>query len=160
MTHKGGPTGAPATSVPETAVTAEIGQLLNDYFAAFNDYDVDAVRTAITDGYVLYEGGSWDSDRAVSTPVSQAYGAAHVFAFVKGYNRENKVQFERLGEPIMSGDGPWLVAQVIHMTSTDPTYPNGVDGISTLTVVDEGGTLKVARDIFVGFEVKTNRSQL
>jgi hypothetical protein len=31
---------------------------------------------------------------------------------------------------------------------------DGIEGISILTIVDEGGTLKVARDVFVGFEVK------
>ena len=103
---------------------------------------------------MLYEGGSWDSTRTVSTPVAHANDAAQVFGFVKEYSRAHEVKFERLGELIMSGDGPWLVAQVIRMTSTDPTYPNGVDRISTFTIVDESGTLKVARDIFVGFEVK------
>lgn len=147
-----GPTDAPTPSVPETSVSAEIDQLVGDYFAAYNDYDADAVRAVITDGYVLYEGQSYEPDRTVSTPVCQAYDAAQMLGYVEGYNRQFEDQFERLGKPIMSGDGPWLVAQVIRLTSKD--HLGGVEGISTLTVIDESGSLKVARDIFVGFEPK------
>lgn len=49
MTHKDGPIDAPTSSVPETAITAELDQLLDDYFAAFNDYDVDAIQAVISD---------------------------------------------------------------------------------------------------------------
>jgi hypothetical protein len=44
--------------------------------------------------------------------------------------------------------------QVILEEFNDPKHPNGVEGISTLTIVDEDGTPKVARDIFVALEVK------
>ena len=49
MTHKDGPIDAPTSSVPETAITAELDQLLDGYFAAFNDYDVDAIQAVISD---------------------------------------------------------------------------------------------------------------
>lgn len=145
-----GATDAPATADLETAASPEIDQVVGDYFAAFNDYDADALRPLITDGYVLYEGDY--SDRSVSTRVCNPTGAETQLGYVAGYNKGREYQFERLGETIMSGSGPWLVAQVIRWTSKD--YPHGVDGISTLTIVDEGGTLKVARDIYVAFERK------
>jgi len=144
-------TDAPETSVPETAVYAKIDQLIDDYFAAYNAYDADAVRALITDEYVLNEGGK-DPVYSVSTPLRNVYGAAQMLAYVKGSNKRKELQFETLGEPVIAGNGPWLAAQVILATSIN--YPNGVDGISTFSIVDEGGTLKVARDVFVGFERK------
>jgi hypothetical protein len=143
-----------ATSGPESAVSAEIDQLFEDYIAAFNAYDVDAVRAVITEGYMLYEGGSFHSEFTVSSPISQEYPATWVLAAVQTEYPALKFHWERVGEPIMSGDGPWLVAQVVRSTSKDPQYPNGVEGISILTIVDEDGMLKVARDVFVAFEIK------
>ena len=147
----GGCASSGITPIPETAITPELDQLLEGYFAAYNDYDVDALKAVITDGYVLYEGRSF-SNLNVSSPVCEDYEAAEMFLYVEGYNKENEYHFERLGEPIMSGDGPWIVSQVLQVSWKD--HPNGVSGISTFTIVDEDGTPKVARDIFVGFYMK------
>jgi hypothetical protein len=54
-----------------------------------------------------------------------------------------------IGEAIMTGDGPYYVSAVEHFTA--PGYgPQGVDGISTFTVVNDGGTLRVARHDYTG----------
>ncbi len=52
-------------------------------------------------------------------------------------------------EPSMTGDGPWFVSVVEHFTA--PDYgPGGADGVSTFTIVDDDGILKVARHTYVG----------
>ena len=49
----------------------------------------------------------------------------------------------------MTGDGPWFVSSVEHFEA--PGYgPEGADGISTFTIVDDGGPLKVSRHTYVG----------
>jgi hypothetical protein len=137
----------------ETAVSVEIDQIFDDYIAAFNDYDMDAVRAILTDGYMSY-GTAWDPHFAVSTPTDRYRNLRIELEAVELDYPPIEVQWERLGDPIMTGDGPWLVSQVIRRMSNESQYPNGIEGISTLTIVDEAGTLKVARNVFVAFEVK------
>ena len=66
------------------------------------------------------------------------------------YPNEN-YWWEAVGDPIVSGDGPWLVGQVIRSNKDNLVYPDGLDALSIMTVVDDDGTLKVSRDIFVAF---------
>jgi hypothetical protein len=151
------PTSAPVqpspTSVPETAIPAEIAQLLRDYDAAFNAYDADAFHALLTEGYMSYR-TDFDSHYAVSSGMAEKYPVEWVLAGLKSTYPNLEFHVERRGQAIVSGDGPWIVAQVLFEEFNDPQYPNGVEGIQTLTIVDEGGTLKVARDIYVVLEVK------
>jgi len=141
------------TTNRETAVTAEIDQIFDDYITAFNNYDLEAVESVLADGYMLYQ-TSRDQEASVSTPINREYDRKETLENVDyGYPAMER-QWERLGDTVMSGDSPWLVSQVIRATSNEPQYPNGIEGISILTIVDENGTLKVARDVFVAFEVK------
>ena len=141
------------TTNRETAVTAEIDQIFDDYITAFNNYDLEAVGAVLADGYMLYE-TSWHQTSSVSTPFTREYDRAEVLTAVELWYPAEETQWERLGEAIMTGDDPWLVSQVIHATSNNPLYPNGIEGVSFLTIIDENGTLKVARDVFVAFEVE------
>jgi hypothetical protein len=151
------PTSAPvqptATSAPETAVSAEIDQLFEDYVAAFNAYDADAFQALLTEGYTAYLTAD-DSRYAISSGIATTLPREWVIARLKSEFPNLEFHLERRGEAIMSGDGPWLVSQVILKTIKDPQYPNGIEGVMTLTVIDEGGTLKVAREIYVQLEVK------
>lgn len=142
-----------ATSVPETAVSAEIDQLFEDYIAAFNAYDADALQALITEGYTAYH-TEFDSHYAISSGMAETSPREWVIAGLKSYYPNLEYYTERRGQPIMSGDDPWLVSQVIFEKFNDPKYPNGAESISTLTVVDKGGILKVTRDIFVALEVR------
>ena len=126
----------------------DIDRLLEQYFVAYNAYDASAVAAVITEGYVLYMGHSYAVE-TVSSPVDVGYNAEQMLSSVEGYNKTHEYQFKRIGDPIITGDGPWIVSQVIFETSTD--HPNGVSGISTFTVVKEDGVFKVARDIYVAF---------
>ena len=140
------------TTVPETAVTAEIDQIFDDYVTAFNNYDLEAVEALLDDDYMIYETG-WHRMASVSTPPYPTDRESLLEMTGLNYQIQD-VQWERLGEAIMTGDDPWLVSQVIRVTTTEYQYPNGIEGISILTIIDENGTLKVAREVFVAFKVK------
>jgi hypothetical protein len=147
-------TAIPETATPETAVTAEIDQLLEDYFAAWNAYDADAMQALLTDGFVWYSTNP-DPKFGVSAQPGAAGGwdLARTLSYVEGSAQLNKQHLEWVGEAIMTGDGPWLVSRAIHYTGSN-YQTQEIKGISTYTIVDEDGTLKLARAIEVGFKVK------
>ena len=61
----------------------------------------------------------------------------------------NAFRWDRIGEPVMTGDGPWNVAQAIRLT----TKGYVLEGVTTLTVVDEDGAHKISRDVFITYEI-------
>jgi len=119
----------------DTAVTAEIEELLDDYYTAWNDWDGDAYLTLVTENAVH------ETSLGTSTAQSQA-------SFIDGFGAYDW-HVERIGEAIMHGDGPWYVAQANLLTAN--TYPeDGHEGMTVLTIVDDEGTLKVARHVYLG----------
>ncbi|NNC93445.1 MAG: hypothetical protein HKN80_13230 [Acidimicrobiia bacterium] len=127
-----------ATS-PETAVTEEIQTLVDDYLAAWNNYDEEALLQLVTADYTLDMVGRADSLALQAEEASALFNTLEA----DGWNEA------AIGEPIMTGEGPWFVALVEHFTS--PGYgPEGAEGVSTFTIVDDGGTLRVARHDYVG----------
>lgn len=127
------------TTSPETAVTDEIQTLVGDYLAAWNSYDEEAFLLLVTANYRLDIVGRADS------LTLQAAGTSALFDTLEA----NDWVESAIGEPIMTGENPWYVALVEHFTS--PEYgPEGADGVSTFTIVDDDGTLKVARHDYVG----------
>ncbi len=114
----------------DSAVTGEMQTLLDDYTTAWNNHDGEAFLALVTSDY------TFDSGIGVTPAESQA------LALESGPLSDFIVEI--LGEPIMVGDGPWIVAQANHVTfgSTDQL------GMSLLVVVDEGGELKVASHVW------------
>ena len=150
-------TTAPTATASDTAVTSEIDQLLDDYVAAANAYDVAAFRAVITDGYMNYGQSSVDPllANSISGLEIDTLDADGMVADIEEYWPGRELQVERLGELIVSGDGPWLVSQTVRITANDlPQFPGGVVGPANWTVVDEDGTLKVARNVRLGFGVR------
>ena len=144
-------TAVPETA-PETATTPEIDQLLDDYRAAWNAYDADAMRPLLTEDFHWYFTNP-DPRFGVSTGWYGTPDLDRTLTYVGGSAALNKIHFEWVGEPIMTGDGPWLVSWAWHGTSANYEHPEQV-GISTYTIVDEDGTLKIARAIEVPFDTK------
>lgn len=132
------------TRTSETAVTGEIGQVIDDYHAAYNNYDGEAFLELVTDGYVLERTGV----SYVQAGATESTTAAEMIEEIK-LLEEYDWRVATVGEPLMMGDGPWFVSVASHFESP-PYGPEGADGISTFTIVDEGGTLKVARHSYVG----------
>ena len=119
----------------DTAVTDEIQQLLDDYHTAWNTWDGDAYRALMTeDGVHVIPG--------------RTMSAAQQATVVEGLERVGW-HVEAIGEPIMTGDGPWYVAQA-HLLTADTDPEEGRQGLSTLTIVDDGGTLRISRHVYTG----------
>lgn len=112
----------------DTAVTGDVQALLDDYTATWNDHDGDAFLELVTSDYTFDNG----------VQVFPAENQARIIDAATDFT------VEALGEPMMVGDGPWLVAQANHTTfgSTDQY------GMSLLTVVEEGGMLKIASHVW------------
>jgi len=126
-------------TVPDTAVTTEIENLLDDYLAAWNTSDGEAFVELVTAGYTL------DMVGGVASATERVEGASELINSLEPMEWSVAV----VGERMMTGDGPWYVTEVEHFTA--PGYgAEGADGVSTFTVVDDGGTLKIARHAFVG----------
>jgi len=127
------------TTAPET-VPEEIQTLIDDYLDAFNNYDGEAFLELVTTDYA--------QDMA-SHPISLVQQAAEAVEMMKGM-KERDWQETQIGEPMMIGDGPWFVSVAERHTATSGYGPGGANGISTFTIVDDGGSLKVARHTYVG----------
>ena len=127
------------TSSPETAVTGEIQTLVDGYLATWNSHDGGAFLDLVTADYVLH---------MTSGSVSITQQAEEAYEMLKGLERRDWSETV-IGEPIMTGYGPWFVSLVEHFTGSG-YGPEGADGVSTFTIVDDGGTLKVARHTYVG----------
>ena len=53
---------------------------------------------------------------------------------------------EKIGDPILYGDGPFYVAQANRTTSTVVD----MDGISLFTIIQEGDMFKILDHVFIG----------
>lgn len=118
---------------PETAATSEVAAVLEDYTAAWNDYDGDALLSLVTDYYTFVFGSD------VRTGEAQA----EQLAGLGGINWHA----EEIGDVIMVGSGPrYFVAEANRLTSD---VGDG-EGISSFIVVEDGDTYKIAQHTFVG----------
>jgi len=116
----------------QTAPTGEVQALLDDYTAAWNDHDGAAFLELVTENYT-FSSGSMETS---------AEGQAML---IRGYSN---IDIERIGQPIMVGDGPWdvVVANRLNNTNAD-TYE---EGISFFVIVDQDGTLLVSSHDWTG----------
>ena len=111
----------------ETAPTAEIEQLLNDYNTAWNEADGAGYLSMLTDSYTI------------ETPRYGAFtGPEQALNFEPARNGVQTV-----GDYTMIGTGPWWVTMASHHDFA-PGYPEGVDSVSILKIVEENGALKIA----------------
>ena len=121
------------TSTPATAPSTDVAQVWDDYTDAWRNYDGDAFLDLTTDDYAFV------SEMGTASAASQA-------AFINS-SRAYDWQVTPVGERVMAGDGPWFVSQV-HRIDDNRTGP--VEGISVLTIVDDGGVLRVSNHTFFG----------
>jgi hypothetical protein len=119
------------SSTSDNAVTGDIQELLDDYSAAWNDSDGDAFSALVTENFHFVMGP--DS----STAAEQA-------ALISNSPELSDWHVTQTGDPIMVGDGPWLVAVPNNLTGAGYGV-DGQDGFSLMTIVDTDGTLLIAR---------------
>lgn len=116
----------------DTAVSADIETLLDDYTTAWNSHDGDAFRALVADNYVHEYAGmtSTVDDVAANIETGTVY----------------QTVVEKIGEPIQYGDGPYIVAQANHLTSSTTQ----LDGISVFTIVQNGDAYMIQSHVFIG----------
>ena len=122
------------TSTPDTALSDDVAQVWDDYLDAWNTYDGDAFLQVTTDDFTFV------TETGTNTADSQAI-------YINGLDAYDW-QATPIGERVMAGDGPWFVSQVNRVQDNTMTEP--VEGISVLTIVDDGGELLVANHTFFG----------
>ncbi|MEE9177250.1 MAG: hypothetical protein V3U46_02355 [Acidimicrobiia bacterium] len=117
-----------------TAPSAEMTQFLDDYDTAWNNYDGEAFLALTTAGYKFTTAGGREFRE-----LDQAFTIGTTLPMFAW-------QFENLGEPIVTGHGPWYVSTAIQTT----TNIREADGHSILTVVDIEGVLQVSDHRIIG----------
>lgn len=135
-----------ATTDREASVTAEIDQLLDDYISAVSANDAPAYLAVVTDDFVvndiLYYQVGGTLVRSLSSETLDLVATSLEFAVTEW-------QFELVGEPIVTGEGPWYVSLVENARNTTEENHRYV-GVSTYVVVDDDGTLLVAEKTWIG----------
>ncbi len=120
----------------DTATTSDIEALLDDYTAAWNEYDGTGFLELVTDDYEFEQAG-----------VSRSTAANQASMIDAGSGIEWQV--ERVGESLMQGDGPWYVASANNIT-TSIAPEDGYRGISIFTIVEQDGELLIRRHVYFG----------
>lgn len=123
------------SSTSDTAVTADIQQLIDDYSAAWNDYDGAAFSALVTDNYRFVMG-------------TDSTTAAEQAGYISNSLEPGNWHVTQTGDPIMVGDDPWLVAVPNNLTG-EGYGVDGQDGFSLVTIVETDGTLLIARHEFM-----------
>lgn len=114
----------------DASLPDDVEQLLDDYEDAWNDYDAEAFLELTTGDYVMRTQRNGESGRQAQASIIASLGTS-------------EWRTTRAGDPIVTGDGPWQVAQQTDMSAT--FLPVGEEsGISTFVVVVEDGVPKVA----------------
>lgn len=117
---------------PDTAVTGDIGTLLDDYTAAWNNYDSEAFLALVTDDYTFEGAGE------VNTAEEEALGIAQLGIY--DWN------VTITGDRVIAGDGPTYVAlQPNQVTST----AGDMEGVSVFTIVETDGSYLISGHRFV-----------
>jgi hypothetical protein len=114
-----------------SVVDPEVDQFLDEYWAAWNAYDADAIRAMATDGAVLGE-------RDLT-----ATGALSLEALLDDLRADGEYS-ERLGDPIVRDNGAQV--DVAQYGLGGMSEGNEDDSIWMLRLVREDGTLKVEWD--------------
>lgn len=128
-----------------STVPAAVQQVVDDYNDAITAKDMDAWRATLTDDYSnhrnVYFAGSqefWEDESVVEDADSYAFR-------IEFYP---EITYEQVGEPLVSGDGPWFATYVQRWEIPDEDLV--FDGNGTLTVVERDGEMKVASEFWVG----------
>ncbi len=136
------------------AIDPEIEELIADYFAARNAYDPGAFRDLTTDDYIIFQTQGRFPSGGFAVEVTRDEALEHF-----GTTNPNvQPLLKRLGEPFMIGDadGPWHVAQAWESRLTTAVGTTIVHrAITIITVVDDDGILRVAREIATPYRMQS-----
>lgn len=126
-----------------TAAPAEVAQLMDDYVAAWNNYDVDALEALVTPGYRLYSSdGTFDHD---VTSLRE-----YLIPFISERNWVNT--YEGPWYAVGGDGGVWAVSDEGAVITGD-VYLDG-EGMQNgvMRVVEFGDSLLVDEHVFIGVD--------
>ena len=123
--------------IQDSALTpsAEMSELIDDYTAAWNEYDSEAFLASTREGFTFTSNTSGTFDRDEQ---ADAIGDLGVYSW----------QVSILDDPVAVGDGPWYhVSFPVEITSTlsDVTH-----GVTMLTILEVDDRLLVTAHVFNG----------
>ena len=115
----------------DTGISDEVQELMYEYTQAWNDNDGDAFLSLVTDDFRMVTSAAETNAAQQASIIEQRWSWT----------------VEEVGEGVMTGDGPYYVAVVDRLESETAET---LTGVSTVTVVDDGGTLKVSEHVYTG----------
>jgi len=143
-----GDAGSEATQTSIGAASAEeppppdgIVALIEGYLASGEAQDEAALRAAVADGFIIHE-YIYSADTGKKSEIIDDDVEGLVSDGLP-YNWQNEI----IGDLVVSGEGPWTV----RFRELWQQAAERLDGLATYTVVDDGGTLKIARHSWAGF---------
>lgn len=127
------------------AIPDDIQAVLDEYLVIWETHDYEALQALVTDDFrhVNYQGVFEEIPyRDVRTIEMQAW--------MGRTEPPPNLQIERVGEPIVRGDGPWYVSIAENWDGSVPGIRHAY--ISTYVVVDTDGELRID-DIYSAWQV-------
>jgi hypothetical protein len=121
-----------------TAPNAELAQVVADYTEAWETSDTAAFATTVSDDYQFVRGDT--STGAVTMQFN--------------IGMDNGFRVEPIGRQLWSGDGPEYYVSIAETIYSDSDYPGpeGVEGMSTVVLVEDGDTYQVVRHVWFGLD--------
>jgi hypothetical protein len=145
-------TAAPTTTAATTTTTTEpagpdrfdeIEALIEAYLASWETKDEEALRASVADNFIVNE-DIYSLQGRLEHIRDDADGVVSV-----GFDHDYW-QTEIVGEPVVTGDGPWTVA---YRELWQQSNPYLLDGIATyVVIVDDDGALKILNHTWVGIK--------
>ena len=134
-------TAATTTEPTEPNRLDEIEALIETYLASWETKDEQALRASVADNFIINENIYTSLGNLDAEIHDDADGLVN-----KGFSHD--WQNEIVGEPVVTGDGPWTVA---YRELWQLPYAFPLDGIATyLVIVDDDGALKIVNHTWVG----------
>ncbi len=127
----------------QAAVPTEIEQLLDDYLAAWEARDEAAFRSVVTEDFVINEYIYHDDPIrgfGLSEHIRGDIDAVVNLAFNSAWTNE------QVGDPIVTGEGPWFVSVEENWQGTAVRE----EGQANYTIVEVDGVLKIANHYWAG----------
>lgn len=132
-----------------TMPPAEVQQVVGDYIDAVVTQDSDAWRETITDDWYYasnYYGPNGFMDQMSEEPSALTYAGWIEFIPPNGF------EYEQLGDPLVTGDGPWFIT--MRQRWTELPAPDWIrkiyDGVTTYVVIEQDQAMKVAAAYWTG----------
>lgn len=141
--------------VTEPAVPAGVEEAIDDYIAAWEDRDAEAIRAVTGDGtahFILNE-FIYDTDWNPDAPEQVRYAHvddADVESIISGSFPSKQWMVERGTGVVVTGDGPWFVSFPEAWIEDFETEQERLEGIALYVVVEQDGEFKVANHMWSG----------